>query len=71
MLLTIGFTFRERILRLSGLALLLGCILKLFTYDFLELDTIYRITSFVSLGVLLLGVSWIYTRYREQISRFL
>ncbi len=66
-----GFPLRERILRLEGLALLLLCILKLFFYDLRNLETVYRILTFVALGLILLGVSWIYTRFRAQIRRYL
>lgn len=70
-LLGAGFALRERVLRLEGLALLLVCILKLFLYDLRNLETIYRILSFIALGLILLCVSWIYTRFREQVRRFL
>jgi len=66
-----GLIGRERILRLSGLALLLACILKLFVYDLRELEALARIVSFVILGLSLLAISWTYTRYREQIRKFL
>ena len=67
----VGFMARERVLRLSGLALLFLCIVKLFAYDLQQLDALARILSFVVLGLLLLAVSWAYTRYREQIRRLL
>jgi hypothetical protein len=70
-LLGTGFGFRSRILRLQGLALLLICILKLFLFDLRNLETIYRILSFVALGLILLCVSWIYTRFRENLRRLL
>ena len=66
-----GLVARERVLRLSGLALLLGCILKLFIYDLRELEALARIMSFVILGLILLAISWTYTRYRTQIQKFL
>jgi hypothetical protein len=66
-----GFVGRERVMRLSGLALLLVCILKLFIYDLRELEALARIMSFVVLGLFLLAISWTYTRYREQIHKFL
>jgi len=66
-----GLVSRERILRLSALALLLICILKLFLYDLRELEALARIVSFVILGLSLLAISWTYTRYREQIRKFL
>jgi hypothetical protein len=70
-LLGCGFAFRERILRLQGLALLFVCILKLFLYDLRNLEAIYRIFSFVALGLILLSVSWVYSRFREHIRRLL
>jgi uncharacterized membrane protein len=70
-LLIAGFPLRDRILRLSGLALFLVCVLKLFVYDLRQLDTAYRILSFIVLGIILMGVSWIYTRFRDQVKRYL
>jgi hypothetical protein len=70
-LLGVGFALRERILRLQGLALLLACILKLFAYDLRHLETMYYILSFIALGLIMLCVSWIYTRFREQVRRLL
>ena len=71
LVLMIGFPMRERVLRLSGLALFTFCVLKLFAYDLRELDTPNRILSFVVLGLLLVGVSWVYTRFSERIRRYL
>jgi len=70
-LLGLGFVFRERALRLQGLTLFLVCVLKLFLYDLRNLETPYRILSFIALGILLLGVSWVYTRFREQLQKIL
>ena len=66
-----GFPLRDRVLRISGLTLLLACILKLFVWDLRHLETLPRIFSFIVLGVILLGVSWIYTRFREQVAKLL
>jgi hypothetical protein len=70
-LLGAGFPLRDRTLRFSGLALFLLCIGKLFAYDLQKLDTLYRILSAFVLGLILLGVSWIYTRFRDRIQRYL
>ena len=70
-LLAAGFALRDRLLRLPGLILLLGCILKLFLWDLRHLDTLPRIFSFIVLGLILVGVSWIYSRFREQVARLL
>ena len=70
-LLACGFALRERVLRLQGLAVLLICILKLFLYDLRNLDTLPRILSFIALGAIMLGVSWIYTRFRDHVKKLL
>lgn len=70
-LLAAGFARRERPMRLSGLALFLLCIGKLFVYDLRNLETLYRILSFAGLGAMLLAVSWAYTRFRESLNRYL
>jgi hypothetical protein len=70
-LLSAGFPLRDRVLRLSGLIILLACILKLFVYDLSYLDTLPRIFSFLVLGMLLVAVSWVYTRFREKVAKYL
>jgi len=70
-LLIAGFPLNDRVQRLSGMFLFLVCILKLFLYDLRHLETIYRILSFIVLGLMLVGVSWIYTRFRDRIQKYL
>ena len=70
-LLAVGFPLRDRLQRLTGLSLFLLCVLKLFLYDLRELQTISRILSFIVLGLILVGVSWMYTRFRDRIQRYL
>jgi uncharacterized membrane protein len=70
-LLAAGFPLRDRVLRLSGLALFGFCILKLFVWDLRHLDTLPRIFSFLVLGLILVGVSFVYTRFREHVARYL
>jgi uncharacterized membrane protein len=71
LLLSVGFAGRERILRLQGIVLFFLCIVKLFAYDMRKLETMYYILSFIALGFVLLGVSWVYARFREHIRRYL
>jgi len=70
-LLGAGFPLRDRLQRLSGLFLFLLCVLKLFLYDLRLLDTVNRILSFIVLGVILVVVSWVYTRFRDRVQRYL
>lgn len=69
--LALGFALRRRLLRLCGLALFAFCLAKLFFYDFSQLDVLSRIASFIVLGVLMITASWAYTRFRDQIQRYL
>jgi hypothetical protein len=70
-LLAAGFPLRDRVQRLSGLTLLLGCILKLFLWDLRHLVGLPRVLSLLGLGLILLAVSWIYTRFRDRVQRYL
>jgi uncharacterized membrane protein len=70
-LLVAGFFLQDRTARLSGLALFLLCIAKLFLYDLRQLDAVSRILSFIVLGLMLMGGSWLYTRFRDKFSRLL
>lgn len=46
-------------------------IVKVFLYDVQSLDTLYRIISFISLGVILLIVSFVYQHNKEKIKQYL
>jgi hypothetical protein len=63
----LGFIVAERWARLAGLSLLSFCILKLFVYDLRGLEGLARILSFIVLGLVLVGVSWVYTRFKERL----
>lgn len=57
-----GFKRSVSFIRWLALGLLGFTILKVFFYDLSELEAIYRIMSFIALGVILLGVSFVYQR---------
>jgi uncharacterized membrane protein len=58
----IGFVKRSAFLRWQALALLAVTIVKVFIYDTSQLETPYRVLSFIALGIILLGVSFAYQR---------
>jgi len=62
-----GIWKRTRNLRIMSIVLFGVAILKIFIYDLSFLDTLYRIGSFVGLGVILLSVSYLYQRYKAVI----
>lgn len=62
MLMIVGFWRRSAFVRWQALVLIAVTTLKVFIYDVSQLDRIYRILSFVVLGVLLLAISFAYQR---------
>lgn len=71
LILALGVAANIRVLRLGALGLLLFAVGKLFFYDLASLAMPYRIASFFIMGALLLGVSWMYSRYGSRIRRLL
>lgn len=67
LILAVGFMAKKKILRLIGMVVLLVAILRIFIIDLSFLETIYRIISFVVLGAILMGISFIYTKYKDKI----
>jgi uncharacterized membrane protein len=61
-LMWVGFRKSSPFLRWQALILLAITVAKVFTYDAAQLDLVYRIASFIALGVLLLAVSFLYQR---------
>ncbi len=66
-LMGIGIWRRVRSLRVMAIALFGATILKIFIYDLSFLETLYRIFSFIGLGVVLLVVSYLYQHYKDVI----
>jgi uncharacterized membrane protein len=64
-LVVLGIREKAKHLRLAGIVLFLITLLKLFLYDLAGSGTITKTVSFISLGVLLLVVSFLYNKYKE------
>lgn len=64
-LVVLGIRKKQKHLRLAGIVLFLVTLLKLFLYDLAGSGTITKTISFISLGVLLLVVSFLYNKYKE------
>ena len=67
LMVVLGIWQGQRFLRLGGMVLFGAALLKLFLYDIAHLNTISKTIVFVSLGVLLLIVSFLYTKYKDLI----
>ncbi|HET7105708.1 MAG TPA: DUF2339 domain-containing protein [Candidatus Acidoferrum sp.] len=61
----------ERSFRLAGLGLLLVCVAKIVLLDVWRQEVSDRFITFIILGIALLLVSYLYTRYSEAIRRYL
>jgi hypothetical protein len=66
-----GLLANQRSYRLTGLALLVLCIGKIVFRDAWYLDERSRYITFIVLGVALILVSALYSKYRDQVSRLL
>jgi uncharacterized membrane protein len=66
-LMTYGIWRSVRNVRIVAFVLFGITILKIFVYDLSFLETIYRIWSFIGLGLILLAVSYVYQRYKDLI----
>lgn len=67
-LMAVGIRRCVRNLRILAMSLFGLTILKIFIFDLSFLDTLYRIFSFIGLGLILLAVSYIYQRYKDRFS---
>ena len=66
-----GLALRERVYRTGGFLILALAIGRIFLVDVWQLETLFRILSFLSLGGVLLLLGFLYSRYSEQIRRWL
>lgn len=66
-LMTIGIWRRLKTVRLVAIGVFYFTIAKVFFYDLASLETLYRIFSFMGLGLILLATSYLYQRYRSLI----
>ncbi len=62
---------RERIYRWLGLGLLAGALGRIVVLDVWKLETLSRILSFMALGVVLLVLGFVYSKYQEKIREWL
>ena len=70
-LFTCGIVLRERVYRWIGLGVLATALGRVFIFDVWKLETIYRVLSFMALGIVLLVLGFIYNKYQEKIREWL
>jgi len=64
-LIVYGIRKRQIVFRVGGIVLFVATLVKLFVYDLEGAGTVTKTISFISLGVLLLVVSYLYNRYKD------
>jgi uncharacterized membrane protein len=62
-LLGIGVVFRHRGARAPSFVFVLAATVKVFLFDAAELDGLWRVLSFLLMGLSFLGISWAYARF--------
>ncbi len=67
-LMILGFVRNATILRRCSLVLFAVILLKVFIWDMAHVSTPYRIVSFLVVGVLLIGASYLYHRFKIRIN---
>jgi uncharacterized membrane protein len=70
-LFTVGMILRERVYRWLGLGVLAFALGRIVIFDVWELETLYRILSFMALGVVLLVFGFVYNKYQDKIKEWL
>jgi hypothetical protein len=68
LLIVIGIWKKKKHLRIAAIVLFTVTLLKLFFYDISHLGTIPKTIIFISLGIILLIISFLYIKYRNVIS---
>ncbi len=61
-----GLKLDRQNIRYGGLAILVLAVLKVFAWDLFELGGLWRIASIMGLGLCLIGVGWLYTRFVQK-----
>ncbi len=69
-LITVGIIKKNRPVRLMAIAIFSLTIAKVFLNDIAYLESIYKVISFILLGVILITVSFLYQKYSHIISSF-
>jgi uncharacterized membrane protein len=59
----LGILRRGKALRYASLAVTLLAVGKVFLYDTSNLSDLYRVFSFLGLGISLLALAWVYQRF--------
>ncbi len=68
---TSGILLSERVYRWLGLGILAFCLARVMVIDVWKLELLYKVLSFMALGIVLLVLGFIYNKYQEKIKEWL
>ena len=63
LLFVIGLRMNRQYIRYAGLGVMALVVCKVFLFDMSGLEGLYRIASFIGLGLCLVGIGWLYQRF--------
>ena len=66
-LISYGISKKKKHLRIAAIVLFILTLIKLFAFDLMGLDTIAKTIVLVSLGLLLLTISYVYTKFKDTL----
>jgi hypothetical protein len=70
-LFAVGIALRERMYRWLGLLILAGALGRIGFIDVWRLELVYRVLSFMAIGIVLLVLGFIYNKYQEKLKEWL
>jgi uncharacterized membrane protein len=62
-----GFKYNLSYVRIISLSLFFITLIKVFLFDISKIDTPYRILSFIILGIVMIGTSYLYHKFKDKI----
>ncbi len=70
-MMTLGFAVKSSIHRRVALIVVATCVFRVFLFDTIGISDTARTGAFFVLGLSLVGIAWLYTRYAEQLKNWL
>ena len=66
-LMAVGFIRKKIIYRVISIMIFGMTLFKVFLFDMANMETPYRIVSFITLGLLLIGTSYLYHKFKDRL----
>lgn len=71
LLMVVGLWRRDRLVRLAALGIFGLTIARVLVYETWRLGPLYKVASFVTLGAVLIGLGYVYTKYQDKLRKWL